>query len=62
MGTIKAKSKKELANEYAVSMHTFNKWLYPHLKSIGEYLGRRYTPKQVSIIYDILNPPEKETL
>ena len=51
-------SKMELANAYDdISLVTLNSWLKPHLDKIGEYRGKRYTKKQVEIIFEILGEP-----
>jgi uncharacterized protein YjcR len=47
-------SKKELRNYYNVSYYTLKKWLAPHTAKIGDYVGGRYTAKQVNTIKEIL--------
>jgi len=53
----KAQSKSQLAAAYNVGLDTFNSWIKPHLKDIGNYIGKVYSPKQVGIIYDRLGEP-----
>lgn len=43
-------SKKELAAYFRVSLKTLSRWTEPIKEEIGEYQGRKYTPKQVKII------------
>lgn len=57
---IKPQSKQELANAYGVSPRTLNRWLLPFRERIGRRMGHTYTPKQVSIIYELLGPPSSE--
>ncbi|WP_430936182.1 hypothetical protein [Saccharicrinis sp. 156] len=52
-----AQSKIDLAKAYNVSYKTFNSWLEPLHEKLGEYRGKTYTPKQVSIIYEKLGRP-----
>ena len=47
----------QLASAYEVSMTTFNRWISPFKDKIGAYRGKCYTPKQVSIIYDMIGEP-----
>lgn len=54
---IKNYSKTELARLYCVSIVVLRKWLKPHTKKIGVYIGKCYTPKQVQIIFEILGEP-----
>jgi len=54
---IKAYSLGELAALYEVSVRTMNRWLKPHLETIGKREGRFYTIKQVTIIFDKLGMP-----
>jgi len=54
---IKAMSKTELANAYGVSIISFNNWIKPFRKQIGDYRGKCYTPKQVSKIFELLGIP-----
>ena len=54
---IKAQSKSQLANAYEVGIKTFNSWIKPFEKEIGEFRGKSYTPRQVSIIFEKLGEP-----
>jgi hypothetical protein len=54
---IKAQSKNQLAESYEVSIKTFMSWIEPIQDEIGEYRGKSYTPKQVSVIYNYLGHP-----
>lgn len=54
---ILAQSKGQLAEAYSVSLKTFNCWIEPVKKDIGEYRGKTYTPKQVQVIYKFLGRP-----
>ncbi len=56
--SIRAYSKKELANLYDVSKMTMTRWLRPHLEKIGKREGHTYTVKQVTIIFEILGIPD----
>ena len=55
----KASSKTRLADAYAISTHTLNKWLSPIQKDLGGYVGQIYNPKQVAFIVKHLGEPEK---
>ncbi len=57
-GIYLAASKKTLSSAYGVSTETFNKWLKPIEKSVGAYISRCYTPKQVEIIVKHLGLPK----
>ncbi|HAF27768.1 MAG TPA: hypothetical protein DCG75_01860 [Bacteroidales bacterium] len=54
---IAALSKNQLADAYNVSLRTFTSWIDPFKDDIGEYRGKTFTPKQVSIIFDLLGRP-----
>jgi hypothetical protein len=51
-------SKKELTAMYTVSKKTMTRWLKPHLHKIGKREGRYYTVKQVTLIFELLGPPD----
>lgn len=53
----KAMNKTQLASLYDVGERTFSLWLKPFEIEIGEYLGRCYTPLQVSRIFEFLGEP-----
>ncbi|MBN8782281.1 MAG: hypothetical protein J0G98_04385 [Terrimonas ferruginea] len=48
----------ELAQLYEISVRTMNRWLKPHDEVIGKRVGRFYTVRQVSIIFDKLGLPK----
>lgn len=54
---IKAYTQKELLNMYEVTWKTFSAWIKPFKAEIGDYNGRRYTVKQVRIIFEQLGEP-----
>ena len=58
---IKPQTTKELAQAYGVSSRTMLKWLTPFQQRIGPRMGHTYTPKQVSVIYEVLGLPTSET-
>ncbi|MDX9932938.1 MAG: hypothetical protein RB294_10175 [Bacteroidales bacterium] len=47
----------ELSKLYRVSEYTMRRWLKPIRKQLGERIGQKYSPKQVQMIFDHLNPP-----
>lgn len=55
----KSVSKVELAQAYGVTLHTFCRWLKPIENVVGNYIARRYTPKQVQKIVELLGEPTK---
>lgn len=57
---IKPQTTKELAHTYGVSSRTMAKWIAPFQERIGPRMGHIYTPKQVSIIYEVLGLPSGE--
>ncbi|EDP97007.1 hypothetical protein U8527_01660 [Kordia algicida OT-1] len=57
----KSVSKVQLADAYGVTLHTFCQWLKPIEHSIGEYVARCFTPKQVQKIVELLGEPEDIT-
>jgi hypothetical protein len=50
---------KELAILYEETPKTINAWLKPHAADIGVKYGKRYSPKQVNIIFEKLGVPQK---
>lgn len=58
---IRGYSFKELCALYDESPRVLRKWLKPHKEAIGPCLGRKYTPKQVEIIFSKLSLPKKIT-
>lgn len=54
---LKAYLTKELAELYGVSAKTFNNWIKPIRSKLGTKQSKYYTPKQVALIFDFLNPP-----
>jgi len=57
MNGIKPLTKKEITALYGVSYKTFSAWIAPFKKEIGKYNGRRFTIKQVEIIYQKIGHP-----
>lgn len=55
--TIRPCSHKELANMYQMDKRTITRWLKPHQHLIGNRIGRYYTVKQMTLIFDILGYP-----
>lgn len=53
---IQAYSRKELTEEYRVSLKTFNRWI-SGIKDLGEYVGKSFTPAQVKKIVDHIGEP-----
>ena len=51
-------SKTQLAISYGISLETLAVWLKPFINEIGNYRGKLFTPKQVSIIFDKLGKPD----
>lgn len=58
----KSSSKKTLAQAYGVTVETLNKWLIPIDATVGHYISRCYTPRQVEIIVKHLGTPEHSDL
>lgn len=54
---IRAQSKLDLANAYKISYKTLSSWLEPLQKELGEYRGKSFNPRQVSIIYQRFGRP-----
>lgn len=51
-------SLSQLAKAYDVDVRTLKNWLNPHVAAIGKKIGRFYTVRQVSIIFELIGPPE----
>ena len=52
---IKAYMKKQLIEELSLaSSYEFDKIVKPHAEKVGERMGNYYTPKQVRIIFDLV--------
>lgn len=51
-------NKTDVAQAYNIRLETLKKWLTPIDKELGDYLGRAYTPKQISMIVEHLGEPE----
>lgn len=52
---IKAYMKKQLIEELSIaSSYEFDKIVKPHSGKVGERMGNYYTPKQVGIIFDLV--------
>lgn len=51
-------SHKELANMYDMDKRTISRWLKPHQSRIGIRIGRYYTVKQLTIIFEVLGLPD----
>lgn len=58
---IRGYSFKELCNLYDESPKVLREWLKPHKEAIGDCRGRKYTPKQVEIIFEKLSLPKRIT-
>ncbi len=54
---IRSYSHKELTDLYEVSHVVFRGWLAPYKQKIGKLTGKRYTIKQVQIIFSELGQP-----
>ena len=47
--------KKQLIEEFSLaSSYEFDKIVKPHAEKVGERMGNYYTPKQVRIIFDLI--------
>ena len=57
---IKPQTTKELAQAYGVSNRTMTNWIASFQERIGQRMGHTYTPKQVSVIYEVLGLPTGE--
>lgn len=55
---IRGYSFKELYNLYNESPKVFRKWLKLHEAAIGPVHGKKYTPKQVKIIFKKIGYPD----
>lgn len=51
-------SHKELADMYQMDKRTITRWLKPHQHLIGIRIGRFYTVKQLTIIFEVLGVPD----
>lgn len=52
---IKAYMKKQLIEELSLaSSYEFDKIVKPHSEKVGKRMGNYYTPKQVHIIFDLV--------
>lgn len=60
---IRSYSQKELRVLYGdktpISWETFSAWIDPFKNLIGELKGRKYTPRQVAIIFEKVGNPYK---
>jgi hypothetical protein len=57
---VKAYLKKQLIEELNLtSAYQFDKIVKPHAERIGERMGNYYTPKQVGIIFDMVQAYKK---
>jgi hypothetical protein len=54
---IKSYSVKELLALYDTTWKSFNSWIAPIKDKIGKLRGRKYTPKQVRIIFEHCGTP-----
>jgi hypothetical protein len=58
---IKAYMKKQLIEELSLaSSYEFDKIVKPHAGKVGERMGNYYTPKQVRIIFDLIQAYKKD--
>jgi hypothetical protein len=57
---IKAYMKKQLIEELSLaSSYEFDKIVKPHAEKVGKRMGNYYTPKQVRIIFDLIQAYKK---
>lgn len=56
---IKSYNLKELAALYEETPKTLRAWLRPYDALIGRQVGKKFTPRQVRIIFKKLDPPAK---
>jgi len=57
---IKTYMKKQLIKELSLaSSYEFDKIVKPHAEKVGERMGNYYTPKQVRIIFDLIQAHKK---
>ena len=54
---IKPYRTKDLAHLYGVSIKTMITWLNPIREQLGKQIARMWSPKQVNMIFEHLNPP-----
>lgn len=57
LAPIKSYSHKQLIDLYEISHVIFRGWLAPHKTKVGKLTGKRYTIKQVEIIFNELGRP-----
>ncbi|HVA97727.1 MAG TPA: hypothetical protein VNG53_02445, partial [Bacteroidia bacterium] len=57
---LKAYSPIELQKLYNVSPKTFSAWLKPFSREIGKLRGRKYTIKQVKVIFSKIDTPRQD--
>lgn len=58
---IKASMKKQLIEELSLaSSYEFDKIVKPHVEKVGVRMGNYYTPKQVRIIFDLIQAYKKD--
>jgi transposase len=50
---------KQLAAIYGVSTKVMKSWLKPYHEIIGERFGKKYSPKNVAIIFEKLGVPQQ---
>ena len=51
-------SKTELAKAYGITRRTLKKWIAPIEERIGEYIGKKYSTRQLSIIFKFCGRPK----
>ena len=54
---LKPSTKKDLADLYEMKTRAFYSLFKPYEKTIGEKLGRYYSPRQVELVFDCLGLP-----
>jgi hypothetical protein len=54
---IRAYTTGELIELYDIKRHTWYRWMKKHAHVVGPKEGRVYTPKQVRIIFEQIDPP-----
>jgi hypothetical protein len=60
---IKAYIKKQLIEELSLSSaYEFDKIVKPHAEKIGTKMGNYYTPKQVAVIFELVQSYKKSKL
>lgn len=58
---IQAYTTEELALLYKITPKTFLKWLVPFQADIGQKIGWFYNIRQVTIIFEKIGQPEKDS-